>query len=278
MGAPRDAGLIRDQGLEKAIVAAGGVRALARRLGVSQPTISNWKRVPAERVLSVEELTGIARQELRPDIYPNDDGSAIEIDTLALDTLALDEVDQARAENYALVGRLLWRAPTVEDIAALSVLRGDASEIGLARLSLAGAAASADVDALGREFFRLFVGVGRGEFLPYASYYLTGFLHERPLARVREDLARLGVVRDGRTLEPEDHISILFDVMAGLVTRRFEAEGIDEQVFFDRHIKPWAARFFVDLELADAGEFYRCVGTLGRRIVEIEEAAFSMAA
>lgn len=270
MGAPRDAGLIRDSGLEKAIAAAGGVRALARRLGVSQPTISNWKRVPAERVLTVEELTGVARHELRPDIYPEHD--------LAAEVPELDEVDQARAENYALVGRLLWRAPSAEDIAALSVLRGDASEIGLARLSLAGAAAAADVDALGREFFRLFVGVGRGEFLPYGSYYLTGFLHERPLARVREDLARLGVVRDGRTLEPEDHISILFDVMAGLVTRRFEAEGIDDQVFFDRHIKPWAARFFVDLELAEAGEFYRCVGTLGRRIVEIEEAAFSMAA
>ena len=270
MGAMRDAGLTRDSGLEKAIAAAGGVRALARLLGVSQPTISNWKRVPAERVLSVEELTGVARHQLRPDIYPEHDEGAQVPD--------LDEVDQARAENYALVGRLLWRAPTAEDIAALSVLRGDASEIGLARLSLAGAAAAADVEALGREFFRLFVGVGRGEFLPYASYYLTGFLHERPLARVREDLARLGVVREGRTLEPEDHISILFDVMAGLVTRRFEAEGVDDQVFFNRHIKPWAARFFVDLELAEAGEFYRCVGTLGRRIVEIEEAAFSMAA
>jgi TorA maturation chaperone TorD len=273
MGAPRDAGLIRDQGLEKAIAAAGGVRALARLLGVSQPTISNWKRVPAERVLSVEELTGVARHDLRPDIYPDGDSADGDVEAIVL-----DEVDQARAENYALVGRLLWRAASAEDIAALSTLRGDASEIGLARLSLAGAAAAADPDALGREFFRLFIGVGRGEFLPYASYYLTGFLHERPLAKVREDLARLGVVRDGRTLEPEDHISILFDVMAGLVTRRFEAEGIDEQVFFDRHIKPWAARFFVDLELAEAGEFYRCVGTLGRRIVEIEEAAFSMAA
>ncbi len=129
-----------------------------------------------------------------------------------------------------------------------------------------------------REYFDLFIGLGRGELLPYGSYYLTGFLHERPLARLREDLIAFGIERAKGIFEPEDHISILCEVMAGLTNGTLPApEGTDRKLF-DRHLKPWAARFFFDLENAKTAKFYRRVGTLGRVFMEIEAEALALAA
>ncbi|MDJ1159617.1 Cro/CI family transcriptional regulator [Chelatococcus sp. SYSU_G07232] len=258
---------MRDAGLERAISAAGGVRSLARQLGVSQPAVSTWKRVPADRVLAVEALTGVARTTLRPDLYPPADPAG-----------GLDSTDAARAAEYELIGTLLWRAPDAAVLTRLAKLRGDASELGVAHLALAEAAARTDADVVGREFFDLFVGLGRGELLPYASYYLTGFLHERPLARLRGDLALIGVERAERVAEPEDHIAILCEVMAGLIRGDFAAEGIDEKTFFTRHVEPWAARFFADLETARFARFYRPVGTIGRLLTTIEAEAFALPA
>src|SRR5260370_38038740 len=101
----------------------------------------------------------------------------------------------------------------------MGALKGHASDRGVALIELAAAAAAADDRAVSKEFFDLFIGLGRGELLPYASYYLTGFLHERPLARVREDLTALGIERAGTSRGPEDHIAILLEVMAGRVRR-----------------------------------------------------------
>lgn len=260
---------MREAGLRQAIEAAGGVRALARLLGVSQPTVSGWRRVPADRVLAVEALTGIDRTVLRPDLYPPQD---------AADDADIDPVDWARAEEYALLAALLWRAPAQDLLDRLSRLRGDASEIGMAHLALAEAAAGTDAEAVSREFFDLFIGLGRGELLPYASYYLTGFLHERPLAVLRGDLARLGIERAERVAEPEDHIAILCETMAGLIRCEFGVAGLGEREFFLRHMEPWAARFFADLETSRAGRFYRAVGTLGRVMMEIEAEAFPLPA
>ena len=134
----------------------------------------------------------------------------------------------------------------------------------------------ANEHAVNSEFFNLFVGVGRGDVLPYASYYLTGFLHERPLARVREDLDRLGIARAGGTSEPEDHIAILCEVMAGLAGGTFEADFAEQAKFFERHLKPWAGRLFVDLELAKQATFYRAVGRVGRIFMELESEAFAL--
>jgi hypothetical protein len=108
---------------------------------------------------------------------------------------APDEVDEARAAEYALLARLLATAPDHDLLAALARLTGDGTPLGLARSRLAAAASATNARAVEQEYFDLFVGLGRGELLPYASFYLTGFLHERPLARVREDLSALGVER-----------------------------------------------------------------------------------
>lgn len=257
---------MREKGLEQAIRAAGGVGALSRALGLTQPSVSNWRRVPAERVLAVETATGVLRFALRPDLYPMTQPNEPEI----------DEVDLLRSHEYALIALVLGRAPSGDLLDQLGSLRGDASALGMAHIALADAARRADPKAVSREFFQLFIGLGRGELLPYGSFYLTGFLHERPLARVREDLGALGIEREETVREPEDHIAILCEVMSGLAAGRFGAEAGAERRFFDKHLKPWAARFFADLEIADGADFYRHVGSLGRLFMEIEAEAFSL--
>jgi TorA maturation chaperone TorD len=259
---------MRDLGLDEAIRVAGGVGALARKIGISQPSISNWSRVPAERVLSVEAATGVGRATLRPDLY----GEAPSV------TGDVDETDAARAQEYALLSALLARAPDAALLERLAALRGDATPIGLAHAALAEAASRTDVERVEREYFDLFIGLGRGELLPYASYYLTGFLHERPLARLRGDLCKLGIERAAGQSEPEDHAAILCEIMAGLVSRRFLTPAGADRELFEQHLKPWVGRFFADLERAEAADFYRGVGMLGRVFVEIESDAFALPA
>ncbi|GJE76156.1 TorD/DmsD family molecular chaperone [Methylorubrum suomiense] len=188
----------------------------------------------------------------------------------------VDDIDLLRAQHYDLLATLLGRAPDVALLDVLRTLEGGEGALGRHLSDLSRAAATTSANAVEREFFALFVGVGRGELLPYASYYLTGFLNERPLARVREDLSHLGIERGEAMSEPEDHLAILFEVMAGLASGRFEAEPGMQARFFARHIEPWATRFFADLEQAKAGRFYRTVGELGRTFIEIETEAFSM--
>jgi len=244
---------MRDEGLDEAIRVAGGVGALARKIGISQPSVSNWARIPAERVLSVEAATGVSRTILRPDLYGN--GSASE---------GVDDLDAGRAQEYSLLSALLARAPDRPLLERLATLRGDASPLGLAHAALAEAASRTTSERVEREYFDLFIGLGRGELLPYGSYYLTGFLHERPLARLRKDLDKLGIERAAGQAEPEDHAAILCEIMAGLVSGRFQTPpGADRELF-------------ADLEQAESANFYRGVGALGRLFVNIETDAFAL--
>ena len=187
-----------DAGLGEAIRAAGLVTELARRIGISQPSVFNWSRVPADRVVAVEAATGVARAVLRPGT-----------------TDAVDDTAVARAQEYALLAALLARPPDAALLKRLAKLESDGTPLGVAHRALAGAAAETDAAAVAREYFDLFIGVGRGELLPYGSYYLAGFLHERPLARLRADLVDLGVERVEGQCEPEDHAAILCEIMAG---------------------------------------------------------------
>src|ERR1700716_2375049 len=172
----------------------------------------------------------------------------------------VDEVDLARAREYSLLSTLLLRSPDAELIGRLANLRGDASPLGIAHTALGEAAARVGAEGVAREYFNLFVGVGRGELLPYASYYLTGFLHARPLARLRQTLRHIGIKRaDGQT-EPEDHVAILFEIMAGLANGDIVAPvGADREIF-ESHLAPWIGRFFTDLEQARSADFYVRVG------------------
>jgi TorA maturation chaperone TorD len=258
---------MRDPGLTEAINAAGGVTELARRIGISQPSVTNWDRVPADRIAAVEQATGVARMRLRPDLYG-------EI-AMASD---VDEIDRARAQEYALLAALLIRAPDAELLRRLTRLAGDDTPLGRAHQELAKAAEDTSAAKLEREYFELFIGVGRGELLPYGSYYLTGFLQERPLARLREDLAALGVERVEDNLEPEDHAATLCEIMAAVVGGKFPAPEGSDRMLFEKHMAPWMGRLFADLERAEAATFYRHVGSLGRAFMDIETEAFALPA
>lgn len=259
---------MRDAGLEQAIKVAGGVASLARAIGIAQPSVSAWSRVPAERVLAVEALTQVHRYVLRPDLYgPSEDQLQPKPE--------VDEIDQLRAEEYGMLSSLLGKAPDADTLLRVATLKGDASDIGMAHIELAAAAAATDDRAVSKEFFELFIGLGRGDLLPYASYYVTGFLHERPLARVREDLDLLGIERAGSSREPEDHIAILLEVMAGLARGDFKADFSEQARFFARHLQPWALRLFADLEMSRSANFYRAVGRVGRVFMELESEAFA---
>lgn len=255
---------MRDMGLSEAIHAVGGVSELARRIGISQPAVTNWGRVPAERVLAVEAVSGVPRVRLRPDLYREQPMSEV------------DEIDAARAQEYALLSALLVRAPDARLLGRLAKLEGDETPLGRAHRALAEAAARSDAQRVEREYFDLFIGVGRGELMPYGSYYLTGFLYERPLARLRADLGALGIERAEGNLEPEDHAATLCEVMAEIVGGRMATPDDAQRKMFEKHIAPWFSRFFSDLEKAQAADFYRAVGTLGRTFIEIETEAFAL--
>jgi TorA maturation chaperone TorD len=190
--------------------------------------------------------------------------------------VTIDEVDLARAQEYSLLSTLLARSPDAPLLRRLSELRGDSSPLGLAHSALAKAAARTDAEITAREHFTLFVGLGRGELLPYASYYLTGFLHGRPLASLRQVLQRIGIERvDGQT-EPEDHAAILLEIMAGLAGGKIAAPTGTDREIFDNHLSPWITRLFSDLEKSASADFYAAVGTLGRTFMEIETQGFRL--
>jgi TorA maturation chaperone TorD len=258
---------VRDAGLSRAIDAAGGVAQLARKIGIAQPSVSNWSRVPAERVIAVEAATGVPRRVLRPDLY----------NELHLADRATDPLDAARSQEYALLATLLSSAPSQALLEQIARLGDDATPLGYAHAALAEAAAVAVASEVEREYFDLFIGLGRGELLPYASYYLTGFLNERPLSRLRDDLAALRIERVEHNFEPEDHAATLCQIMAGLAAGRFPASPETQRAFFEKHVSRWMGRLFADLERAESAKFYRSVGTLGRVFLDIEAEAFTLA-
>jgi len=190
------------------------------------------------------------------------------------------EEDRCRAQIYRLLSQLLVRAPDAEILTQLRGLDDDDTAIGQAFGALATASQTATADSTGDEYQNLFIGIGRGELVPFASFYLTGFLNEKPLARLRQDMAAHGVERAEGVSEPEDHIATLCELMSGLILGDYDAPmPLSEQSeFFDRHIGSWATRFFEDLENAKSATFYKPVGALGRAFMEIETTAFQMAA
>jgi len=187
--------------------------------------------------------------------------------------------ERLRAQTWRLLGRLLRASPDLGILQAIVGIDGDDSPLGRGFADLAAAGREADPAQLAEEYAALFIGLTHGELVPYGSYYLTGFLHEKPLARLRGDMARLGIALVAGVSEPEDHIAALCEMMAGLIEGDFGPVPLNEQeAFFASHLATWAGRFFADLEMAPSAVFYRRVGTVGRLFVDIERQAFAMAA
>ncbi|MGF1648997.1 MAG: molecular chaperone [Hyphomicrobiaceae bacterium] len=190
--------------------------------------------------------------------------------------------DIARATLYRILAALLANVPDQRSLEVLQSLRGDPStEVGVAVNAVAASAREviSTPRELKDEFNTLFIGLVRGELLPYASYYLTGFLHEKPLARLRGDMAGMGIAAQSGVPEPEDHIATICEIMAGLVDGAVLGEPASPEAqarFFSTHLEPWAPVFFGDLQKADAARFYRAVGRLGAAFVDVERRAFEM--
>lgn len=186
--------------------------------------------------------------------------------------------DRLRADLYNLLGLILAAPPDQLLIDQTAGLTGDESEFGNAINTLARIAKRTKPQSVASEFNKLFIGLGRGELLPYASYYLTGFLNEKPLALLRQDMARLGLARSETVFEPEDNIASLMEMMGAIIVGRFgpPASLERQKEFFNKFIGPWARHFFKDLEGAKNSVFYAAVATVGRMFMEIEAEAFRM--
>ena len=190
------------------------------------------------------------------------------------------EEDEWRARLYTLLARMMMAPPDESVLTVLRGLSGDESPLGRALATLGGVARDTSVEQARTEYAALFVGMVRGELQPFGSYYLTGFLHEKPLAELRTDLAALGIARTNAVSESEDHISILCECMSGMINGAF-GEPIDlvtQRQFFDKHIAPWAPRFFQDLQAARSARLYMPLGAVGAQFMDIETQAFAMAA
>jgi TorA maturation chaperone TorD len=197
----------------------------------------------------------------------------------ALAPANLQEEERARADVYALLAALLGR-PADERmltlLRALDTRATAATEMAPLWDLLKQAASDGKPEEIADEYQALFIGIGRGELVPYGSWYLTGFLMERPLAELRMDLARLGFERDEAVREPEDHVAALCETMSLMIAADdipFDAQ----REFHEKHLAPWMGRFFSDLAQAESARFYRAVGLLGEQFMKLERSYFGMA-
>ena len=194
------------------------------------------------------------------------------------DLAAIAEDQLYRSSSYALIAALLRSPPDsamLEYIAQLIQQPHDDSDDLLVAMSTLGLSAKMlNPSSIEDEFHQLFIGLGKGELVPYASWYLTGFLMEKPLSDLRDDLARLGYERDESVAEPEDHAAALCEVMSMMIS-----EGLDldtQQRFYNSHMESWIGRFYSDLSEASAAVFYKSLGRFGVAFKALEDDYFSM--
>lgn len=186
------------------------------------------------------------------------------------------ETDELRCRTWTLLATLLrWTpdATVLEGVAALEPGDGKAGdELAAAWAGLREAARRAEPGPLDDEFHDLFIGLGRGELVPYGSWYRTGFLMDRPLVALRRDLQTLGFRRQEAVCEPEDHVAALAEVMAMLADPDTGQDGSTQQLFFREHVDSWMPTLFADMQAAQSADFYRAVGRLGAAFLDFERA------
>lgn len=188
--------------------------------------------------------------------------------------------EQLRAQTYSLLSNLLAGPPDstlIDSLKAIDVAPQDEESLLAAAWRMLAIAASRTTPAdLEDEYQTLFIGIGRGELVPYGSWYLTGFLMEQPLARLRTDLRVLGIERHAGVHEPEDHAAALCAAMALLAMDEDARSQARQRDFFLRHLEPWMTQLFLDMQQAPSARFYRAVGQLGEQFMAVEGQAFRM--
>jgi TorA maturation chaperone TorD len=190
---------------------------------------------------------------------------------------SLDAEQQARAGVYSLLGALLAAPPDTDLLESLRNLHPGTGLLAPAWEQLIQAAREARPEQTQEEYHALFIGLGRGELVPYASWYLTGFLMEKPLAQLRADLRRIGFVRQDGVAEPEDHAAAVCEVMSMTIVENTLSLR-EQSAFFTTYVGSWLPRFFHDLGRAESADFYRVVGRLGTLLMDVEQEYFAMPA
>ena len=193
--------------------------------------------------------------------------------------------DRARAEIYALLGNLFYQPPTaalLESIATTKTICNDVPNSGFCQTwrALQQAASSADAEAVKDEFDTAFIGTGRQPVMLYGSFYLAGFLNEKPLAQLRDELTKMGLARSGNSHETEDHISALCDVMRFLIAGDHDtppAALTVQRDFFQRHIHSWNTALCAAVIAASQTHFYKHVAQFAREFFAIENESFDIA-
>lgn len=190
----------------------------------------------------------------------------------------MEEGQHIRASSYALLAALLANSPAEELLGQLQGIdaeKDDQKNIINAWSMLKLAAERNNAEAIADDYHKLFIGIGRGELVPFASWYLTGFLMEKPLAHLRQRLRELGFEQQEGVHEPEDHVAALCEVMAQLIIDD-ETDFETEKAFYTDFISNWMSRFYQDLQQSETSGFYRAVGELGEAFLDIENRYFSM--
>jgi TorA maturation chaperone TorD len=178
-----------------------------------------------------------------------------------------------RTDSYVMLASLLGQTPSEELLNILRNLHWDEvlpKTMDYALGALRQAAHDYPLAALEDEFNKLFLGLGSGEMVPYASWYREKKIQSTPLASLRSDLIELGIVRQTGCHEPEDHAGALCEVMAIITQKPNDIPNAEQARFFHRHIAPWMMTFFKDLQSAKSADFYRTVGLFGSCFLETE--------
>ena len=194
---------------------------------------------------------------------------------------ALDE-ETARAEIYGLLSQLFYAPPPPELLAALRVAATEAPAAGgfleEPWRELVASARALDDQAIAREYDALFGGVGKPEVYLFGSHYLSGFLNERPLVRLRTELAALGLERDDSMSDTEDHIAYLCEVMRYLIAGEDVAVAnlTRQSGFFAAHLQPWVTVMCDTIVAHPKAKFYASLAALTRAFASVEAQGFDM--
>ncbi|MBL8513346.1 MAG: molecular chaperone TorD family protein [Betaproteobacteria bacterium] len=189
--------------------------------------------------------------------------------------------DQVRADYYGLLSALFYGAPDARLLQAIVVSAAPECEGDLAKAwrHLADASGVMPPEAIAEEYEQLFVGIGRPAVMLFGSFYLAGFMNEKPLAELRTELDRLGFRRSESAHETEDHLAALCDVMRALITGGLAdaPATLDvQQRFFDSHVRAWVLRCCDATTANEKANYYQKVAAFARAFFEVEIQAFDM--
>lgn len=178
-----------------------------------------------------------------------------------------------RTDAYVLLAALLRDSPSPETIDLLRNLSWEENlplRLQMALSELCRAGAESPMQSICEEYQRIFMGLGRGELVPYASWYVEKAIQSTPLAEIRSDLLRLAIVRQTDRFESEDQVGVLCEIMALLSAPQNEIPQSEQAAFFNHHLVNWMPLFFKDLQELRDIRFYRTVAEFGRSFLEAE--------